>query len=103
MTDKDWKDVGVRPKLGNEWKLIMDGLWIIAQAEFGKKAVNANNEIHIGKWKITANFINSSYISVVLKYGDEERLEIRHANNNLTSILRCVFEVVKETYKTPLK
>lgn len=103
MTDKDWKDVGVSPKIGNEWRMIMDGLWMIAQAEFGKKAVNGDNEIHIGKWKIEANFINGTYINVVVMHGEEERLEIRHSNNNLTSILICVFEVVKRTYKNPLK
>lgn len=103
MTNKDWKDVGVRPKLGNEWKMIMDGLWMIAQSEFGKKAINSDNEIHIGRWKIHANFINNSYINVVLMYDDEERIEIRHTNKNLGAILICVFEVVKKTYKTPLK
>lgn len=103
MTDQEWKELGVKPKLGKEWQIVMDGLWIIAQAEFGKKAKNVDNTIRIGSWQIYANFINSDYINVVVTYNDEDRLEIRHTNKNLTSILKCVFEVVKKTYKNPLK
>ena len=103
MKDKEWKELGVKPSLGREWKLLMDGLWIIAQAEFKTKAKNVDNSIRIGNWDIHANFINNEYINVVVLYRDEERMEIRHHNNNLTSILRCVFEVIKQTYKNTLK
>ncbi len=103
MKDNEWKAVGIKPKLGREWQLVMDGLWIIAQAEFKKEARNVENTIRIGNWTICANFINNEYINVALKYGEEERLEIRHTNKNLTSILHCVFEVIKKTYKNPLK
>jgi len=103
MKDKDWKELGVKPKLGKEWKLVMDRLWMVSQLEFKKSAKNVENEIHIGKWRIYSNFINSDYINVVVTYGEEERLEIRHTNNNLTSILICVFELITRSYKTPLK
>lgn len=103
MKDNEWKELGVKPKLGREWQLVMDGLWVIAQHEFKKQAKNVENTIRIGSWTIYANFINNDYINVVVKYGEEERLEIRHTNKNLTSILYCVFEVIKKTYKNPLK
>lgn len=103
MTDKEWKELGCKPSLGREWQLVMDGLWIIAQAEFKAKAKNVDNTIQIGNWKIYANFINNDYISVKVDYAEEDRLEIRHTNKNLPSILKCVFEVIKATYKNPLK
>jgi len=103
MKDKEWKELGIKPSLGREWKLVMDGLWIIAQAEFKTKAKNVDNEIHIGRWEIRAKFMNNTYISVEVAYNGDDRLEIRHTGKNLSSILMCVFEVVKKTYKNPLK
>ena len=103
MKNKDWKDIGIPPKLGKEWQTVMNGLWIIAQAEFKKEAKNVDNSIRIGNWRIYANFINNEYIEVHADYKGEERLSVRHTNQNLTSVFRCVFEVVKRTYKNPLK
>ena len=103
MNDNEWKELGVKPVLGREWQTVMDGLWIIAQFEFKNDAKNVENTIRIGNWTIYGNFINNDYINVVVKYLDNERLEIRHTNKNLTSILTCVFEVIKKTYKNPLK
>lgn len=103
MTDKEWKALGVKPSLGREWQLVMDGLWIIAQAEFKKEAKNVDNSIRIGNWRIYANFMNNEWIEVNAEYKEEDRLSIRHTNKNLPSILKCVFEVVKRTYKNPLK
>lgn len=103
MTPKEWKDVGIRPSLGREWQIVMDGLWIIAQNEFKDKAKNVDNSIRIGKWRIYANFMNNQYIEVHAEYKEEDRISIRHTDQNLTSILICVFEVVKNTYKNPLK
>ena len=103
MKDKEWKQLGIKPKLGREFQTVMDGLWIIAQHEFKNEAKNIENSIRIANWKIFANFINNEYINVIVQYKDEDRLEIRHTNENLPSILTSVFHVVKNTYKNPLR
>ncbi|MEO2064469.1 MAG: hypothetical protein ABGW97_15915 [Christiangramia sp.] len=103
MTDKEWKELGCKPSLGREWQALMDGLWIQAQVMFLGEARNVENTIRISNWKIHVSFVNNDFLNVVLSYKDEERLEIRHTNNNKRTIIQCVFRVIDTTYKNPLK
>ena len=93
ITDQDLEELEVSRDLWEDWYLIMNYLWVGSQQEY-PDSIMGENEIHIGPFRISANFVNNSYVEIALERGEDLYLLVRYENNP-EAVVGCVFALLK--------
>ena len=93
ITEAELEDLGISRTLWEDWYLTMNYLWVGSQREY-PESVMGENEIHIGPFKISANFVNNTYVEILLEKHEDVYLSVRYENNPET-LVGCVFAILK--------
>jgi hypothetical protein len=84
ITDTDLQEMGISRDLWEDWYLIMNFLWIGVHETYPQSTMN-DNEIIIGNFTISANFIRSSsdsdHVEIELREESGVYFTARYANN----------------------
>lgn len=96
ITNKELKELNISSKLFNEWAETLKCIWSMCQRNFKEMQIrNHRNEILLGEWKITASFINNSYITVEMEKQNEQMMCMR-LNNNCHEIAHCINLLIRK-------